>query len=92
MPRLRLNQETAKRISAQYGLHTPEQTAEFLGLTADHVRDVWEQGGHPSDEFIAAVLSKCATSFDDVFDVETSARYDAPARPAAPDSTPQTSP
>jgi hypothetical protein len=85
MPRLRLNHNAAKRIGGLYGLHTAEQTAEFLGLDVEHVRDVCERGGHPSDKFIAAVLSKCATNFEELFDVEVTGAFDVPVRPGERD-------
>lgn len=67
MPHIQLNYDTAKQIGRQYGLHTAEQTADFLGIEIDHVRYVCEHHGRPSDRFIAACLLKLPTRFDDLF-------------------------
>lgn len=80
MPRLRLNIEAARRVGEAYGLRTAEQIAEFLELDIAHVRDVCENGGRPSDAFIAAVLSKCATNFEELFDVEITGEYAVPVQ------------
>lgn len=69
MPHLRLKLENASRLSAQYGLTNAEETAAFLGVDVDHVRDVCEHGGYPSEEFIAACLLKVPTRFDELFEV-----------------------
>lgn len=67
MPHIELNYEAAAIIGQRYGLLTIEQKSEFLGVDIDHVREVCERHGHPSDEFIAACLLKLPVRFDDLF-------------------------
>lgn len=62
-----LNYETAARLGRLFGLHTAEQTADFLGVPIEHVRYVCEHHGYPSDEFIAAALLKLPIRFDELF-------------------------